>query len=91
MQWHVQAEETSEAKNEKEETSEAKNEEDESDKESKNLDLLTYSRLILIPSGNARNGLKEALTFDNGGIRRLSLREQKFKKATEMYGTQVME
>uniref|UniRef100_A0A1J3E4G5 Phosphoinositide phospholipase C n=1 Tax=Noccaea caerulescens TaxID=107243 RepID=A0A1J3E4G5_NOCCA len=67
-----------------------KNEEDGSDQESSNLDLLTYSRLILIPSGNARNGLKEALTMDHGGIRRLSLREQKFKKATEMYATEVM-
>ncbi|CAH2069504.1 unnamed protein product [Thlaspi arvense] len=71
--------------------SEAKNEEGGFDQESRNLDLLTYSRLILIPSGNARKGLKEALTIDNGGIRRLSLREQKFKKATEMYGTEVIE
>ncbi|CAN7067298.1 unnamed protein product [Brassica rapa subsp. trilocularis] len=85
-------EETSEAKNEEEGTSEAKEEKDGgSDKESSKMDLLTYSRMILIPSGNARNGLKEALTFDNGGIRRLSLREQNFKKATEMYGTQVIE
>ncbi|EFH42544.1 predicted protein [Arabidopsis lyrata subsp. lyrata] len=73
-----------------EETSEAKNEEEGFDQESSNLDFLTYSRLITIPSGNAKNGLKEALTIDNGGIRRLSLREQKFKKATEMYGTEVM-
>ncbi|KAF3562844.1 hypothetical protein DY000_02017837 [Brassica cretica] len=85
-------EETSEAKNEEEGTSEAKEEKDGgSDKESSKMDLLTYSRMILIPSGNARNGLKEALTFDYGGIRRLSLREQNFKKATEMYGTQVIE
>ncbi|KAG7606570.1 Phosphoinositide phospholipase C 5 [Arabidopsis thaliana] len=73
-----------------EETSEAKNEEDGFDQESSNLDFLTYSRLITIPSGNAKNGLKEALTIDNGGVRRLSLREQKFKKATEMYGTEVI-
>ncbi|KAL0887151.1 hypothetical protein Bca101_011134 [Brassica carinata] len=85
------AEEANKAKNEEEVTSEAKNEEDGSDKESSKIDLLTYSRLILIPSGNARNGLKKALTFDNGGVRRLSLREQKFKKATEMYGTEVIE
>ncbi|CAA7032301.1 unnamed protein product [Microthlaspi erraticum] len=86
----VSAKQTDDQKTE-EETSEVRNEEDGSDQESSNnLDLLTYSRMILIPSGNARNGLKEALTIDNGGIRRLSLREQKFKKATEMYATDVM-
>ncbi|CAN8253226.1 unnamed protein product [Cochlearia groenlandica] len=74
-----------------EETSDAKYCEDGYDQEANSLDNLTYTRLILIPSGNAKNGLKEALTIDNGGVRRLSLREQKFKKAAEMYGTEVIE
>ncbi|XP_010535381.1 PREDICTED: phosphoinositide phospholipase C 5 isoform X2 [Tarenaya hassleriana] len=52
--------------------------------------ILTYKLLIAIPSGNAKNGLKEALMIDTRGVRRLSLREQKFKKATEIYGAEVV-
>ncbi|KAK4275160.1 hypothetical protein QN277_018290 [Acacia crassicarpa] len=49
-----------------------------------------YKRLIAIPAGKPKGGLKEALKIEIDTVRRLSLSEQALEKATESHGTDVV-
>ncbi|XVF05323.1 hypothetical protein REPUB_Repub05bG0162500 [Reevesia pubescens] len=49
-----------------------------------------YKNLISIPAGKPRGKLKEKLKVEIDKVRRLSLSEQKFEKATVCHGTEVV-
>ncbi|KAJ4978692.1 hypothetical protein NE237_009472 [Protea cynaroides] len=49
-----------------------------------------YKRLITISAGKPKGGLKVALKVEPNKVRRLSLSEQAFEKATESLGTEVV-
>lgn len=53
--------------------------------------VLAYMQLIGIHSGKSKGRrLKDELRLDLEKVRRLSLSEQKFRKATTSYGTEVV-
>lgn len=49
-----------------------------------------YKRLIAIPAGKPKGGLKEALKVDPDKVRRLSLSEQQLEKASLHHGKQIV-
>lgn len=49
-----------------------------------------YKRIIAIQSGNLTDRLKNELKFEPEKVRRVSMNEDKFKKACELYGTDVI-
>lgn len=49
-----------------------------------------YKNLISIPAGKPRGKLREKLKVEKDKVRRLSLSEQKFEKATVCHGTDVV-
>ncbi|KAH1066949.1 hypothetical protein J1N35_031936 [Gossypium stocksii] len=49
-----------------------------------------YKNLISIPAGKPKGKLREKLKVENDKVRRLSLSEQKFEKATVCHGTDVV-
>lgn len=51
---------------------------------------LAYKRLIAIHNGKLTDRLKEELNLEIDKVRRISLSEQKFEKATISYGTDVV-
>ncbi|XP_022730849.1 phosphoinositide phospholipase C 5-like [Durio zibethinus] len=50
----------------------------------------TYKNLISIPAGKPKGKLREKLKVEIDKVRRLSLSEQKFEKATICHGTEVV-
>lgn len=49
-----------------------------------------YRRIITIPAGKPKGGLKEALAVDPDKVRRLSLSEQQLEKASASHGTDII-
>ena len=54
------------------------------------LEAPAYKQLISIPAGKPKGKLREKLKVEIDKVRRLSLSEQKFEKATVCHGTEVV-
>lgn len=65
-------------------------EEDDDDPKVQQSSAPEYRRIITIPAGKPKGGLKEALTVDPDKVRRLSLSEQQLEKASVYHGADVV-